>query len=1060
MRRFTWLGGLCAAWALVLAGLTLGAEGPSAQAAYGEDSGELVWVTEGNRLRLLDPDTVGAGLLQKVLIPSAEDDVSNGRDSNGQHCELPDGSGGFVLAEDTGQPHPPPGWGIFSPSGRQVGKLAATYPSSGPEPFGCAFAPDGTLFTTEVGDPATNKGQLMMWFAPYEGYPGAPGEYPDTDAVSTNFCKLDTNLGTAGEVEVDSQGRVYVAASSSGAVYRYSPPFPTGPDAQGGCGAHDGTGAPMAYQIHKEALIRPDLFRGMLTFSGLAFSDHGTLFVSSVATGHIAEYDLMGRFLRHVVKPSTLFFPSTYGNPQGIDVGSDGTLYYADMALTWSEGFPGPGPNGKLRRVRFAADGEPRRPEVVLDGLAFPDAVTVHTGNLEETAPDPPRDLGEWRHYAGGPTRNFHNDADPWMHSASVEGLRLKWRKRTGRIVTAQPTVAAVDIPGEGPTQVVYVPGWDWKVYALRLRDGAALWEFETAKQPGASLPAASSADVTSVDGRDVVFVATGETMYALDAVSGTEIWRFEAGTGCRDANGNPPGDCGFGRDGAVRDERNEIESSPLVVDGRVYFGMDVNDFEVGKGGFYALDARSGTLAWFLDLQTGMTCTPFDSDAISRFDGYHSEEELRLPDAFLSTRPGCDFADVVAESGVSSRTGCENVWSSPAWDANRELMYFAVSNCETDTDPESNSPPPPMPRFDESVVAVDPEGRIAWHWRPREVDNADLAFGAVPNLFSIRDGGDEIDVVGIGNKDGTYYVVDRDGINERNGALAGTPDTAELFPYWQTKVVPGGDIGGIIGTSSAVESTRRIHVGTAAGTDPLRPQQPTMHTLDMDTGEVVWQSRSSDFLLRDWTAAPTSSVNDVVFFGSATTATLRSMRAGDGRALLVRTIADGIGAIASPSIVVDGTLVVGTGIGSLSGDPSDISNVSAAQPSDIVALCVPGAPDCPDERGVTIEVHGARPFLVEEGITGVVEVATSVLGPVVHVDGLLEHTDDPVRISVECAIVCGGSIRVGRRQIPVMVATVVHQGELPDSARFAGAGIDVESFPWQPFRYSVEVREG
>lgn len=154
---------------------------------------------------------------------------------------------------------------------RSAGREACgDLPELGSRALGCAFAPDGTLFTAEVGDPATNKGQLMMWFAPYEGHPVAPGEYPDTDAVSTNFYKLDTKLGTVGEVDVDSRGRGHVAASSSGAVYRYSPPFPRGPDVQGGCGVHDGTGVVLADQIHKEALIRPDLFRGMLTFSGLA----------------------------------------------------------------------------------------------------------------------------------------------------------------------------------------------------------------------------------------------------------------------------------------------------------------------------------------------------------------------------------------------------------------------------------------------------------------------------------------------------------------------------------------------------------------------------------------------------------------------------------------------------------------------------------------------------------------------------------------------------------------------------------------------------------------------
>ena len=40
-----------------------------------------------------------------------------------------------------------------------------------------------------------------------------------------------------------------------------------------------------------------------------------------------------------------------------------------------------------------------------------------------------------------------------------------------------------------------------------------------------------------------------------------------------------------------------------------------------------------------------------------------------------------------------------------------------------------------MPAYDEAIVALDFNGNPAWRWRPREVDNADLAFGAVPNLF-------------------------------------------------------------------------------------------------------------------------------------------------------------------------------------------------------------------------------------------------------------------------------------------------------------------------------------
>ena len=99
-----------------------------------------------------------------------------------------------------------------------------------------------------------------------------------------------------------------------------------------------------------------------------------------------------------------------------------------------------------------------------------------------------------------------------------------------------------------------------------------------------------------------------------------------------------------------------------------------------------------------------------------------------------------------------------------------------------------------MPPYDEAIFALALDGTPAWRWRPREVDNLDYDFGAVPNLFTIDVDGTPRDVVGVGGKDGTYYVIDRDGVNARSGVSWDDPDPAGL-PYWATNVVPGGDAG-------------------------------------------------------------------------------------------------------------------------------------------------------------------------------------------------------------------------------------------------------------------------
>src|SRR5262249_47536429 len=161
------------------------------------------------------------------------------------------------------------------------------------------------------------------------------------------------------------------------------------------------------------------------------------------------------------------------------------------------------------------------------------------------------------------------------------------WQFRTGAVVTSTPAVARIELGGLSQVAIAYFTSWDGNVYAVRVRDGTELWRFHTDDQPGAGYPGASSVAVRRVAGRLRVFAATGETMYSLDAVTGAESWRFHAGTGCVDAHGAPPGLCAF------TGERNEIESSPVVAGGAVYFGADTNDC-CGKGGFYAVDALTG----------------------------------------------------------------------------------------------------------------------------------------------------------------------------------------------------------------------------------------------------------------------------------------------------------------------------------------------------------------------------------------------------------------------------------------------------------------------------------
>src|SRR5437867_1504672 len=146
----------------------------------------------------------------------------------------------------------------------------------------------------------------------------------------------------------------------------------------------------------------------------------------------------------------------------------------------------------------------------------------------------------DWNTFAGGPRRLFFNPGETQITAANVATLRMKWKFHTGAIVTASPSVAVVDLPGEGPIQVVYIQSWDHTLYALRMRDGTEVWRFAFPDYPGGSYPNVASADVSVVGGIQRVYVSSEQTMYSIDAQTGAALWHFDAATGCV----VPPGLC------------------------------------------------------------------------------------------------------------------------------------------------------------------------------------------------------------------------------------------------------------------------------------------------------------------------------------------------------------------------------------------------------------------------------------------------------------------------------------------------------------------------------------
>jgi outer membrane protein assembly factor BamB len=416
----------------------------------------------------------------------------------------------------------------------------------------------------------------------------------------------------------------------------------------------------------------------------------------------------------------------------------------------------------------------------------------------------------DWPMYGHDLRRSFANPASG-INAANVGRLTPAWSFSTGDAVTTQA------VTSEG---IVYIGSWDGYLYALDQATGAVRWKFAVDCQ-NAILPSparcltpaqqqqqqqqrsqtdggiiTSSAAVVG----DTVYFGGGRTLYALNSSTGSLRWKHII---C----GNPDNpDCRSDQSDGLR-----IFSSPAVYGGLVYVGADVDGQKGYRGGFYAVDAGTGTEQWH-----------FEVDPVLDANGNPILNQNGLPAA-------------------GQNRGCGNVWSSASIDSEDGLVIFGTADCNS----------LPLLPYHIAVLALESaSGRLHWAFTPHAGDTraCDFDFGATANL---ADGSH----AAIGGKDGTFYLLDLVTPNP-NGAVD-----------WSTNVVFGGSAGGFYGgaadNGSLFFSTTGF--GDFSACDPgnpgdlIIPQEPSMHAFDAGTGAVAWQGQLAQ------SVAATVASDDVVF---------------------------------------------------------------------------------------------------------------------------------------------------------------------------------------------------
>ena len=294
---------------------------------------------------------------------------------------------------------------------------------------------------------------------------------------------------------------------------------------------------------------------------------------------------------------------------------------------------------------------------------------------------------------------------------ANVHELGLAWSYATGTTRGLEATPIVVD-------GVLYATGNWGVVFALDAATGRELWRFDP-QVPGWKARNACcdivNRGVAVWRGRVYVGALDGR-LIALDAADGKPVWQVQT------------------TDPALP---YTITSAPRVVKGRVLIGNSGAEFGV-RGYFGAYDADTGERLW-----------RFYTVPASK-QGPHEHPELERAAA---TWP----ADALWESGLGG-----TVWDAMAYDPELDLLYVGVGNSSV-YDRSKRSPGGGDNLFLSSILAVRPDsGRLVWHYQTTPGEFWDFTATQHIVLADLELGGKPRKLLMQAPKNGFFYVLDRE----------------------------------------------------------------------------------------------------------------------------------------------------------------------------------------------------------------------------------------------------------------------------------------------------------
>lgn len=187
---------------------------------------------------------------------------------------------------------------------------------------------------------------------------------------------------------------------------------------------------------------------------------------------------------------------------------------------------------------------------------------------------------GSWPTYLGNYAHSGYNASETIINPSSAPNLQLHWSRVLGKKISTQPVEA---------NGMIYWGSWDGIEHASRLTDGSDVWATNLGKTTDCKrvvlgVLSTAAVDTVTIGGvpTTAVFVAGGNnTLYALDANSGSVLWQTPIGFA----------------------PNSFIYSSPILYNGNLYIGVSGNaDCSHVQGQIVSVNASNGQIQATFDI--------------------------------------------------------------------------------------------------------------------------------------------------------------------------------------------------------------------------------------------------------------------------------------------------------------------------------------------------------------------------------------------------------------------------------------------------------------------------